>query len=79
MASKTRTETNCRNVNSKDGTFSPHFNVAVSERLTKYCKLTNQNRTKVAETCVMKQLDILEREFLEDKSKEELIDLLLMK
>ena len=79
MSTRTRSETSCRDTKSKDGTFSPHLNKATSERLTKYCKISEQNRTKFVEFCVNAQLDILEKEFLMSKSQEELIEMILSK
>ena len=73
----TRNETSFRNAKSQDGTFSPHLNKATSERLTRYTRMTNQNRTRFVEHCVNAQLDTLEKEFFLSKSKEELIEMLL--
>ena len=64
---------------SKSGSFSPHLGKATSERLTKYCKSTNQNRTRFIEKCINEKLDVLEMEYLESLSKEELIELYLNK
>ena len=75
----TRNETSFRDAKSQDGTFSPHLNKATSERLSKYCRMSNQNRTRFVEHCVNAQLDILEKEFFLSKSKEELIEMLLSK
>lgn len=72
-----RNELNYRDVKSNDGTFSPHINRTTTERLSRYCKMTNQNRTRFVEQCVNAQLDILEREALVSKSKEELIEMIL--
>lgn len=75
----TRNETAFRNASSQDGTFSPHLNKTTSERLSKYCRMSNQNRTRFVEHCVNKQLDLLEKEFFLSKSKEELVEMLLSK
>lgn len=74
---KDRTEVNCRNTRSKDGTFSPHIGKQTAERATNYCHLMNINRTKFVEQCVNDRLDVLEREFYEGLTKDELIDLIL--
>lgn len=74
---KERIEENCRNTKSKDGTFSPHIGRLTTERLTRYCHLKNTNRTKFVEQCINDRLDVLEREFYEALSKDELIDLIL--
>ena len=58
-----RNETNFRNVTSKSGDFSPHIG--------------KHNRTRFVEQCINDRLDILERELLNDMSKDELIELLL--
>lgn len=76
---RTRNESGFRNANSKDGSFSPHISKSVTERLTRYCKDTNQNRTRFVEKCITERLEVLEKEFLESKSKEELIALLLQR
>lgn len=75
----TRNETQYRNAKSQDGTFSPHLNKATSERLSKYCRMSNQNRTRFVEHCVNAQLDNLEKEFFMSKSKEELVEIILSK
>ena len=74
---RTREEQNYRNVRSNDGTFSPHINKTTADRLSRYCKMTNRNRTRFVEHCINAQLDVLEREALMSKSKEELIDYIL--
>lgn len=78
MASN-RNENKCRNITSKDGSFSPHINKTTTSRLTTYCHHTDQNRTKFVEWCVNYALDHLEKEFYMGKSKEELIEMLLRK
>ena len=79
MARKSRNETNCRNVSSKDGSFTPHIPKETANRITRYCKITNQNKTKFVDKCMKECLDALEREILGNLSKEELIDLLIKK
>lgn len=76
---KDRTETNCRNVKSKDGSFSPHIGKATAERLAKYCHLRNINKTKFVEQCINERLDDLEREYYESLTKEDLISLIINK
>lgn len=73
---KERIEENCRNVKSKDGTYSPHIGKATAERLTKYCHNVKANRTKFVEKCINERLDVLENEYYESLSKEELINML---
>lgn len=75
----TRNETSFRNAKSQDGTFSPHLNKTTSERLSRYCKMSDQNRTKFVEHCINAQLDILEKDFYLSKTKEELVEMLLSK
>ena len=75
----TRNETSFRNAKSQDGTFSPHLNKTTSERLSKYCRMSDQNRTKFVEYCINAQLDILEKDFYLSKTKEELVEILLSK
>lgn len=74
---KERIEENCRNTKSKDGTFSPHISKSTTDRIVKYCHLKNINKTKFVEQCVNEKLDILEREFYESLSKDELINLII--
>lgn len=62
-ARRERVENNCRNVSSKDGGFSPHIGKATAERLTKYCRNANMNRTKFVEKCINERLDVLENEY----------------
>jgi len=77
MANRTRKENNLRNTTSKDGSFSPHISHQTAERIRKYCKLTNQNKTKFVEQCCNERLDVLEVEQLQKLSKEELIKLII--
>lgn len=65
------------NSKSKDGSLSAHISNKTAERLTRYCKATNQNRIHFIENCINAQLDVLEKEWLSNKTKEELIDLVL--
>ena len=74
---KTRTETEYRQTSQSDGSFSPKISPQVTARLTRYCKFTNQNKTKFVESCIMKQLDIIEKETYQNMSKDELIDMLM--
>lgn len=76
---KDRIETNCRNVRSKDGSFSPHIGKTTAERLARYCRLKNINKTKFVEQCINERLDGLEREYYETLSKDELIGLIMNK
>lgn len=76
-ARRERVENNCRNVSSKDGGFSPHIGKATAERLTKYCRNANMNRTKFVEKCINERLDVLENEYYFSLSKEELVALLV--
>ena len=74
-----RNEENYRNAISRDGTFSPHINKTTSDRLTRYCKAMNLNRTRFVEHCVNAQLDQIEREAYGAMSKDQLIDIILKK
>lgn len=74
---KKRNETNYRDTKAMDGRFSPNLNAQISERISRYCKTTNQNKTRFVENCVARQLDICEREAYEAMSKDELIELLI--
>ena len=71
-----RNEANYRNTKSTNGEFSPKIGKTTTERLTRYCKDTNQNKTRFVERCINERLDVLETEFLNSLSKEELIELL---
>lgn len=76
-ATGTRIETKCRKALSKGGTYSPKLNPTVSERLIRFCIMADANKVKFVETAVSTALDKAERELLESKSKEELIEMLL--
>ena len=76
---KEREETNCRNVKSKDGSFSPHISKQTAERMAKYCHLTNINKTKFVERCINERLDDLEKEYYEALTKDDLIALIMNK
>lgn len=72
---KTRNENKCRNVSSKDGTFSPHLSKKTSERIERFCKINNLNKTKFVERCCDERLDVLETEMLDTLTKEQLIEM----
>lgn len=74
---RTRNETKFRTTASKDGRFSPKLDKATSERLIRYCEMMDLNKTITASTAVNYWLDAVERKTLEEKSKEELIELIL--
>lgn len=74
---KARIETGYREVETKDGGFSPHLGRKTSTRLIRYCKANNKSKTRFVEYCVNTILDSLEREMYESMSKEELIELLM--
>lgn len=76
-ANGTRNEQKCRNTASVDGTFCPRISKQTAERLTRFCKIVDMNRTKYVEYCINAGLDVDERAVLEQKTKEELIELLL--
>ena len=63
----------------KTRTFIPHIGKATAKRLFKYCRLANINKTRFVEQCINARLDILERNYYESLSKEELIRLLMGK
>ena len=62
---------------SKDGSFNPSLCRKVAQRLTRYCEKHGLNKTRFVEDCVSKQMDILERDELNDMPKEMLIELLM--
>lgn len=70
---KKRNEENFRNTSSADGSFSPHISIKTSKRIHDYCKRTNQNKTRFVEKCINERLDVLEDEYLESLSREDLI------
>lgn len=75
---KQRTESNHRRTtSSKDGRFSPHIGKNVAERIERYCRQTNQNKTKFVEKCCMERLDVLEKDLLMNLSKEDLIEMIM--
>lgn len=73
MTQRLRVEDGFRSAQSKDGTFSPHLGKTITDRVTRYCKRKNLNRTRFVEQCVNERLDVLEKEYLEGLTKEELI------
>lgn len=76
-ATGTRIENRCRKALSQDGTYSPKLNPTVSERLIRFCIMADTNKVKFVENAVSAALDQAEKELLESKTKEELIELLL--
>ena len=74
---KTRTEIGYRATTQKRGGFAPHLPDDVTKRIVRYCKATNQNKTRFVTDCVNSQLDILEKQAFSSYTKEELIEILL--
>lgn len=74
---RSRNEKNYRNTKSKDGTLSPHISKKTAERIIRYCKANNLNKTKYIEECCNRCLDSDERNMYDLFSKEQLIDMLL--
>lgn len=74
---RTRNENACRNIKSKDGTYSARIRKSITDRLVRHCGIRNINKRKFVEDAVCEKLDREERKTLEEKSKEELIDLIL--
>lgn len=72
-----RNEENYRDVKSRDGGFSPHISKHTAERIIRFCRTKNIGKTKFVEECINKQLDILEPEYYESLTKEELLKLIL--
>ena len=68
-----------RNILSKDGKISAHISAETSERIRNYCIQRDIAVTRFVEDCINAQLDILEREALNNLSKEMLIELLIAK
>ena len=73
---RTRNEDGYRNTESKNGVFSPHISKATATRLTKWCARENINKTRFVESCINEKLDMLEEEFLQSLTKEELIEII---
>ena len=72
-----RNEKGYRGTNSRNGEFSPRISTATAERVKRYCSIMNINKTKFVEQCVISQLDVLEKDYLNNLSKDELIAMLL--
>jgi len=74
---KAREERTYRETKSKDGTFSPILNKQISQRINRYCEAKNINRTVFVTEVLSERLNFLEREMLMEKSKEELVEIIL--
>lgn len=74
---RTRNETGYRKVVSSNGGFSPHISKKTNERITRYCKKNNLNKTKFVEQCCNERLDVLEKMMLSEMTKEELISMIM--
>lgn len=73
-------EFNFKNVSkSSNGEFSPRITKDINDRLTRYCKIKNINKTLFVRQCIVEKLDTCERDIYENMSKDELITLLLNK
>lgn len=77
MSKRQRKETGYRHVESVNGTYSPHIPKEINERLSRYCKSKNLNKTEFVNYCIEYILKQKERELYEEMSREELIDRLM--
>ena len=77
MSKRTRNEEIFRNITSKDGSVSANLPAKIGMRITRYCMEKNINRTRFIEQCCSEKLDVLEKEMLQEKSKDELIAIIL--
>ena len=68
-----------RDTVSKNGSLTAHISAETAERVRVYCSRQNIATGKFIETCIKKELDILEREAYNSMPKEMLIELLLAK
>ena len=76
-ANGTRNETKFRGVVAKDGRYSPKLDKATSARLIRYCGIMNVSKAVTAAEAINFYLDNVEREALNAKTKDELIEILL--
>lgn len=60
----------------RNGEFSPRFDRKTAERIWRYCKAKDLNKTHFVIACVNERLDTLEDEMLEALSREELIKMI---
>ena len=72
---KPRREDKFRDTASKDNTFSPHLSNKTAERIVRYCKINNINKTQFVERCCNERLDELETDMLSSFTKEQLIEM----
>ena len=81
MPGKTRVELTYRDTSSANGSISIKIFGSVVERIKRYCRLMNLNKTKFIIQCVEERLDELEpkmaENILREKSKDELIQMIL--
>ena len=70
---------NYRESASSDGSLTPHLFNPIAERVRNYCKQQNISVSKFVEECISAHLDTLEREALNNMTKEMLIELLMTK
>lgn len=77
MGERTRNEPEYRDTYSKDGTISTIIPKETAERVRRYCKAKNLNKTKFIERCCIERLDALEPELYQEMPKDVLIEWLL--
>lgn len=73
---RTRREQSYRDTESSDGRLNVKIQADVSDRIRRYCKRTNQNKAIFVSNCMSAQLDVLEKELLENLSKAELVEMI---
>ena len=76
-ATGTRNENKYRKSEPKSGKYSAKIDKPTSERLVRYCEMNDLNKVETTSVAINYYLDKMERVSLEEKSKEELIELLL--
>ena len=74
---RTRNEEKCRTNVAKDGRYSPKIDKTTTERLFRYCRMMDVNKNAFVTEAVNYRLNEVERKSLEEKSKDELIEMLL--
>lgn len=70
---KVRIEKGYRETINKDGEISVRIEKNLAKRVRLHCQKQNLNKTKFVNECVQMRMDNIEREMMEQMSKEELI------
>lgn len=64
---------------SKTGKLHVDINAKLTKRIVEHCKRNNLNKTKYVEQCIEKMIEVEERNYYENLTKDELVEYIIKK